>query len=551
MNPPEPLFSIVTPVYAPPVDVLRATIDSVIAQTFGDWELLLVDDASPDPGVRETLRNAAAEDSRIRVIERPVNGHIVAASNDGIAAARGTFIALLDHDDLLAEDALAAMKDAVDDNPEVDYLYSDEDKVDNAGRFYDVFRKPPWSPERLRGQMYTSHLSVLRTSVVREVGGFHEGFDGSQDHDLVLRVTEVARAVVHVPRVLYHWRAVAGSAAAEPDAKPYAWIAGQRAVQAHLARVNVDATVRLGPVPGTYRLERSLDPSVKVSVVIPTRGGEGLIWGERRCFVVEAVRSLLERGGHDNVEVVVVYDTSTPDAVVEQLSALAGERLRLVAYAKQFNFSEKCNIGVLASSGDVVILFNDDLEIASEGFIAQMVAPLSEPGVGMTGARLLFPDGTLQHAGLAFYRNHLSHMFYRRLDDDPGLFNALAVSRECSGLTGACVAVKRSTYDEVGGLAEGLPVNFNDVDFSFKVAHVGYRRIWVSNAKAYHFESQTRSPVVNEWELNFIQRRWTTPEYDLYVPEYGRTLGDVRRSRKPRRTGGKHNARKRAMTTGS
>ena len=543
MTPPEPLFSIVTTVYAPPVDDLRAMIDSVLAQTHRDWELILVDDASPDPLVLETLRRAASEDARIRVIERETEGHIVAASNVGIAAARGSFIVLVDHDDLLAAQALEKMKNAVEDNADVDYLYSDEDKVHETGRFYDVFRKPPWSPERFRGQMYTGHVSVLRTSLVREVGGFHEGFDGAQDYDLVLRVTERARTVVHVPNVLYHSRAVAGSSPAEPDAGPDAgpdadadaWLAGQKAVQAHLDRTDVTARVNLGPRPGTYQLERSLDPQVRVSVVIPTRGGEGVVWGERRCFVVEAVRSLLQRGGHDNVEVVVVYDTETPSEVLEQLGEAAGASLVLVPYDKPFNFSEKCNLGVLASQGEVVMLLNDDVEIASKGFVAQMVAPLFEDAVGLTGARLLYPDGTLQHAGLAFYRTHLLHMFYHWLDDAPGPFNGLVVNRECSGLTGACVAVKRSTYDEVGGLTESLPINYNDVDFSFKIGRAGYSRVWIANAKAYHFESQTRVAVVHDWESKIIRRRWATPEFDLYMPMFGRTLGEVRKPSKSAR----------------
>ena len=202
----EPFFSVVTPVYNTPIDVLDATIESVVQQTFEDWELILVDDASTDLCVRETLRAAAAADRRIRVILRETNGHIVAASNDGIDAARAPYIGLLDHDDLLVPHALDRMREAIDFAPNADYFYSDEDKVDEDGRYYDEFRKPVWSPERLRGQMYTCHFSVLRTSLVREVGGFHEGFDGSQDHDLVLRVTERARRVVHVPEVLYHWR---------------------------------------------------------------------------------------------------------------------------------------------------------------------------------------------------------------------------------------------------------------------------------------------------------------------------------------------------------
>ena len=371
-----PLFSVVTPVYNPSVQHLRATIASVRQQTCGDWEWILVDDASPDEQVREVLREAATEDARIRLIERETNGHIVAASNDGIAAARGEFIVLLDHDDLIVPRALAAMKRAIEDEPAADYLYSDENKVDEKGGYYAPFRKPPWSPERLRGQMYTSHLSVLRTSLVRQVGGFHQGFDGSQDHDLVLRVTERARRVVHVPKVLYHWRAVAGSAAADPDAKPYAWIAGQKAVQAHMDRIGQAATVHLGPVPGTYRLERELDPDVRVSVVIPTRGGDGLVWGERRSFVVEAVRSLLRNAGHDNLEIVVVHDTDTPYYVLDELREVGGARLTLVHYGKAFNFSEKCNLGVVKSYGDVVLLLNDDIEIASENFIPNLVAPL-------------------------------------------------------------------------------------------------------------------------------------------------------------------------------
>ena len=341
-----PLFSIVTPVYDTPLDVLRETISSVERQTCTDWELILVDDNSPEERVREVLREAAERDPRIRVIERATNGHIVEASNDGVAAARGEFIALLDHDDLLTPRALERMQQAIDLEPEVDYLYSDEDKVDAAGGRYSAFRKPSWSPERLRGQMYTSHLSVLRTSLVREVGGFRPGYDGSQDHDLALRVTERARAVVHVPQVLYHWRVVPGSAAGDAEAKPYAWDAGRRAVQDQLDRLGLSGTVGFGQRPGTYTITRGLDKDVRISVVIPTRGDQGVVWGQRRHFVVEAVRSLLEKGGWENLEIVVVFDAGTPDAVLDELADLGAPDLQLVPYAKAFNFSEKCNLGV-------------------------------------------------------------------------------------------------------------------------------------------------------------------------------------------------------------
>jgi GT2 family glycosyltransferase len=236
----------------------------------------------------------------------------------------------------------------------------------------------------------------------------------------------------------------------------------------------------------------------------------------------------LEKGGHPNVELVVVYDIATPKGVLEELKVIADECLLLVPYDKPFNFSEKCNLGVVAAHGEVLVLLNDDVEIASEGFLVQLAAPLFESGVGVTGARLLYPDSTIQHAGLAFYRRHLSHMFYHLPNSDPGPFNALVVSRECSGLTGACLAVLKTVYEEVGGFTEALPVNYNDCDFSFKMDHLGYRRVWVANTLAFHFESQTRVAVVQDWEHAIMHKRWLAPEQDTYVPDYGLTRGDVR-----------------------
>lgn len=513
-------FSVVTPVYNPPVDVLQEMIDSVVAQDFVDWELILVDDCSPDPAVRETLRRAQTADPRVRVVERETNGRIVAASNDGVDAARGEFIVLVDHDDLIVPHALSTVQEVLAADPTVDYVYSDEDKLSPEGEYYDLFRKPDWSPERLRAQMYTSHLSVLRTSLVREVGGFHTGFDGSQDHDLVLRVTELARTVVHIPEVLYHWRVVPGSAAGEADAKPYAWLAGQRAVQAHMDRLGLASTVELGRVTGTYHPRRVLSPEILVSVVIPTRGSEGLVWGQRRCFVVEAVRSLLAHTRHELLEIVVVHDTSTPSGVLDQLRVVAGERLLLVPYPHPFNFSEKCNVGFLASSGEYVVMLNDDVEIVSEEFLEQLVAPLEEESVGMTGARLLFSDSTIQHAGHAYHGYNLTHPYSGLPGDDVGYLGVNAVNREVSGLTAACVGIRRDTYELVGGFSELLPANFNDVDFSCKIRSVGLRNVWLSQVTAFHFESRTREPVVAAWEVEIIKARWDVKGSDPYLTEF-------------------------------
>ena len=513
------VFSVVTPVYNPPVDVLQEMIDSVRSQDFESWELILVDDCSPDPEVREVLRRAQSEDPRVRVIERTTNGRIVAASNDGVDAARGEFIVLVDHDDVIVPTALSTVAAALATDPEIDYVYSDEDKLGAGGEIYDLFRKPDWSPERLRAQMYTSHLSVLRTTLVREVGGFHTGFDGSQDHDLVLRVTERARRVVHIPEVLYHWRVVPGSAAGDADAKPYAWLAGQRAVQAHMDRLGYRAEVNLGTVTGTYSIRRFLDPEVLVSVVIPTRGTSGHVWGQRRCFVVEAVRSVLAHTRHQMLEIVVVFDTGTPAEVLDELRVVAGDRLVLEEYTAPFNFSEKCNVGFLASHGDVVIMLNDDVEVTSDDFIEQLAAPLEEPDVGMTGARLLFSDSTLQHAGHAYHGNDMTHPFHGVPNGDVGYLGVLAVNRETSGLTAACVALRRDTYERVGGFCELLPANFNDVDFSLKIRAAGLRNVWLAHVVLFHFESRSRIPSVSQWEIDLIMKRWDIRGGDRYIPE--------------------------------
>jgi len=515
-----PFFSVLTPVYDPPLAALSAAIESVRGQTFRDWELILVDDASTSDAVRVLLARAAASEERITVIERAANGGIVASSNDAVQAARGQFLALLDHDDLLVPHALERVHAVLAESPEVDYVYSDEDKIDTEGERYDEFRKPDWSPERLRGQMYTCHLSVLRASLVREVGGFRAGFDGSQDHDLVLRVTERARRVEHVQEVLYHWRVVPGSAAGDDEAKPYAWVAGCRAVQEQLDRLGIAGTVSYGRAPGTYRIERVADPDTSVSVIIPTCGGSRMVWGEQRCFVVEAVASVLARTRLARLQLVIVYDLHTPPNVLERLRVLAGDRLLLVPFAEPFNFSAKCNAGFVASSGDIVVLLNDDVQVITEGFLEQLIAPLAEPGVGMTGARLLFGNGRLQHGGHVYQDGHLGHAFLGASPDDPGPFAALWVNRECSGLTAACVALRRETYEEVGGMCEELPGNFNDVDFSYKVRRAGGRLLWLADVELYHFESQTRDRAVHQWEYDFIARRWGIPHHDEFMADY-------------------------------
>jgi hypothetical protein len=368
--------------------------------------------------------------------------------------------------------------------------------------------------------MYTCHLSILRSSLVREVGGFHEGFDGSQDHDLVLRVSERARRVIHIPEVLYHWRMLPESAAAVLGQKPDAWEAGRRAVQAHLDRLGIPATAELGPDPGLYRIRRRIDLATPVSLIIPTRCSSGMAWGELRCFAVETVRSALAKTGMVNIEVVVVYDEgATPPDKLSELASLCGERYVPVPFAGEFNFSRKCNLGFLASTADVIVLLNDDLEVASDGWLEELIAPIiQERDVGMTGARLQFSDGTLQHGGHRYFDGAWSHAFLGARNDDRGYFGALTLNREASGATAACAAVRRDVFEEVGGLSEELPGNYNDIDLSLKIARAGYRILWMAHAALFHFESSTRDRTVHQWEMDKIYRRWGIPDRDRYVP---------------------------------
>ncbi|WP_245866484.1 glycosyltransferase family 2 protein [Diaminobutyricimonas aerilata] len=507
----------ITPVYETDHDVLRQMVESVRAQTFANWELILVDDASPSNRVRIELAGFAGADDRIRVVLRESNGGIVAASNDALGAARGEFVALVDHDDVITEDALAEVAEAIKAEPEADYIYSDEDKITVTGELYDRFDKPDWSPERLRGQMYTGHLSVLRRSIVAAVGGFDPAAEGSQDHDLVLKVTERARKVVHIPRVLYHWRAVAGSTAASNENKSYAWDNGCAAVNAHLVRVGIRGRAELGPVPGTYRVVRDDQPGRLVSVVIPTRGTAGVVFGEERVFVVDAVRSILEHTAHEAIEFVIVYDSDTPADVLESLEEVAGPKLRLVPYLDPFNFSRKCNVGVLASRGEYVLVVNDDIRSMSDRIVETMIGPLAESDVGMTGAFLFYEDGTIQHAGHSHHMGDYTHAYHQERPDAYGAFSSLLINREAAGLTAAFIGMRRDVYEDAGGFSELLPGNFNDVDLCMKVRSLGYRLVWLTDARLHHFESKSRNPLVHSYEEKTIVDRWGRPERDPYL----------------------------------
>jgi O-antigen biosynthesis protein len=507
---PAPRFSILTPVYDTPADVLGAMLASVGAQGFDDWELCLVDDCSSEPHMREILDRARRDDPRVKVRQRDSNGGIVAASNDGLEMAKGEFVALLDHDDELHPDALALVDEAIAATPEADYVYTDEDKIDRAGRHAGPFFKPDWSPERMRTQMYTCHLSVLRRSLVEEVGGFDPEFEGSQDWDLVLKVTERAREVLHVPRVLYHWRMLETSAAGGGEAaKPWAFEAGARAVQAHCERIGLPATVeRDTGASGVYHLHPRLEEEPPVSIVIPTAGQSREVRYEDTILVSRCVRSIVETSTYRNYEIVCVMDSESDGALADQLRGVAGDRVRTVPYDQPFNFSAKINLGAVRSEGEHLLLLNDDMEVITPNWIERLVMYSSIAEVGAVGGRLLWEDGRLQHAGVGFEHGLPGHLYRGFSKEFRGYANAVLVAQNRLAVTGACLMTRRELFEEVGGLTTTLPVNYNDMDYCLKLRAGGRRVVYDPDTVLYHFESSTRSTEVEDWEKQALVDRW-------------------------------------------
>lgn len=500
-----PPISIITPVFNPPIWALNKCIQSVLNQTFSDWEWCVADDASTDSKVVAALTKLAASDSRVKLVRRDENGGIIAASNSALSLATGEFVALLDHDDSLTFNALETVAHVISNDDTVDYIYTDEDKVDQDNRHFDVFKKPSFSPERLRGQNYCCHFSVLRTSLVRETGGFRPGFEGAQDYDLILRVTEKARTIAHIPEVLYHWRVVTGSTAGDANAKPYTIDSGRRAVADHCLRVGIDADVT-STTGGYVHVKRRVSHDKKVSIIIPTRGDEKVVWGITTCLVANAIESIFQRSTYSKYEIVVVHDR------VGQLNSdlqtlLEDQRVSLVWYDKPFDFSDKCNVGFVHSDGDIVVFLNDDTEIDTPDWIEVLVGFLEDESVGMVGPLTVLEDGRVQSAGHG--NNTLPHnLGAGDLIESPGYFGERLISREISGVTGACLAMRRHCYFELGGMSKTLPHSFNDVDLAFKVLAAGYRIIWTPIARLWHFESLSRDPRVRPEELEQLANRW-------------------------------------------
>lgn len=484
-----PTIAVVMPTYNSNPEWLLAAIQSVQKQMYPHWKLCIADDASTDQRVVSLLEKAAANDSRIEVIFRQDNGHIAAATNSALALSDTAWVAFLDHDDLLAEHALYEVAKVISQQPDVALIYSDEDKVDENGKRRDPYFKPDWNYPLCLSHNLITHLAVYRRSVLDEVGGVRAGFDGAQDYDLVLRFIEKIQPaqIFHIPRVLYHWRVHQQSTAGGADAKPYAMLAGQQAINEHFTRRNINAYVE--PLKFGYRPRFALpDQPPKVSIIVPTRNAHEL--------VEQCLKSVYTRTIYPDFEVILVDNGSNDPAALTAFSS-ACEQYPTLRYLRDdgaFNFARLCNKGVAEARGAIICLLNNDIEVDSPNWLTELVSVACQPDVGAVSGKLLYPNGKIQHAGVVLgiggWAGHAHKGFPH---DHPGYLGRAALLSSFSAVTGACMVLQRERFQAVNGFdEEAFGVACNDVDLCLRLRAKGWMSVYVPWAVLYHHESATR-----------------------------------------------------------
>lgn len=479
-----PTFSIVVPLYNTADDLFSRMAGSVLAQWYPYWELILVDDKSPLQSVRDNALKLS--DSRVKTVLLERNQGISGATNRGLAEATGDYIVFLDHDDELTDDCLFELAKCIDaEDP--DYVYSDEDKILPDGSFGQPFFKPDWSPDTLMSTMYTCHVSCVRRSLLESVGDLRSEFDGSQDWDFVLRVTEAATRISHVPKVLYHWRVIPQSVASDLNAKPYAIDAARRARVAALERRGLKGTVEAVPqLPGYFRVKYDVKGTPLVSIIIPSKNNGAVL---KRCL-----DTILQRSQYQNLEIVLLDNGSTDEATVNYLASLHVEpKIRIVRHDAPFNYSEINNIGAREAKGSILLFLNDDTEVISPDWIERMAGYAQLKHIGAVGAKLLYPDSRkVQHSGVVNLSDGPNHAFLFADADAPGYFVRNLIEYDWIAVTGACLMVEREKFDAVGGFDECFPLAYNDVDLCFRLVGSGLFNVVCPSAQLLHYESLSR-----------------------------------------------------------
>jgi glycosyltransferase involved in cell wall biosynthesis len=519
-----PKISLIMPVYNTKLIWLQEAIDSVKKQIYQNWELCIADDNSTDTAVRDLIKKEAEQDPRIKYTFRTQNGHICAASNSALGLVTADYVALIDHDDIVHEHALLLMAEAISHHPNAKILYSDEDKIDAHGNRCHPHFKCDWNPELLWTQNYICHLTVYSTKLIREVGAFRQGYEGSQDHDLVLRCTRGLNRseIIHIPHILYSWRQHAESTASAGTAKPYAAEAGVRAVQDHLKNLGVNAKVKAN-FWGCYNI-KMIPPESQpfVSIIIPTKN--------RFDLIETCISSVLNKTTYKNYEIIVIDNGSDDEATLNYLQKIKLDtRVNVITDNRDFNYSALNNHAVTLARGDFILLLNNDTEVISGTWLTEMVGTASLPDVGAVGARLWYSNQTLQHGGVIIGFGGVANHAHRGISrEDLGYMGRAQLIQEFSAVTAACLLVRKDLYLRAGGLNEkDLAVAFNDIDFCLRLRELGYRNIWNPNAELFHHESVSRGKDEHpakrarlEREIAYMKTRWkTTIENDpMYNP---------------------------------
>ena len=500
--------SIAVPAYRTPEAFLREMLDSVLAQSYPYWELCLVNASPEDEAMQRVLKEYAQRDPRIRCRNLKENLGIAENTNEAFAMAGGEYVGLLDHDDLLAPDALYETACRIREEG-ADIVYTDEDKVTaDLAEHYQPHLKPDFNLDLLRSNNYICHFLVVKKSLIKKAGGFRKEFDGAQDYDFVFRCAEQAEKIAHVPRILYHWRTHSASTADNPASKMYAYDAGKRAIEGNLARTGTPGTVEQTKDFGFYHVEYPVQGEPLVSILIPNK--------DHRETLENCIRSIKEKSTYKNYEILVIENNSREQETFEYYRRLEQEGVRILRWEKPFNYSAINNFAARQAKGEYLLLLNNDTRVITPGWIQGMLGNCQRREVGITGAKLYYPDNTVQHAGIIIGIGGIAgHAFLNLPRSRSGYLHKASIQMDYSAVTAACMMVKRKVYEELGGFEEKLAVAFNDVDFCLRARQAGYLVVYNPRVELYHDESKSRGAEDSpqkvrrfQEEIEFMRSRW-------------------------------------------
>lgn len=483
----KPLISLLIPVYNIGRKYLLECVDSILKQTYDNFEICLVDDCSTNKETKEALKELETRDKRIKVKYRKENGHISKTTNDALKMANGEFVGLIDNDDTIAPNALYEVAKALNENKKLDFIYSDEDKLNKHGKRCEPNFKPDFSPDTLLSLNYICHFTVIRKSLVEKVGGFEVGLEGAQDYDLFLKCTEKTKNIYHIPKILYHWRMVEGSTSMTIDNKNYAVEKGRQAILNALKRRKIDADVSVDEKTTYYIVNYKIKKEPLVSIIIPTKDYADTT---RTCL-----ESLFKKTSYKNFEVILVNNNSEKQETFDLFDEFKKkhDNFRVLDANYEFNYAKINNDAVKNAKGDFICLLNNDTEIITPDWLTILISYAMQDHVGCVGPKLLYPDGTIQHGGIILGLGGVaSHAYTESPKSETGIYGRLRVPYNYAGVTAACLVIKKSKYLEVEGLEEDLKVAYNDVDFDIKLITKGYYNVFVPMVELYHYESKTR-----------------------------------------------------------